>query len=110
LWTTQICSCRNYLAVLVVNARARYDDASVSGRDYPADHPRVDVDGRLHIRALLAAYVIANGSPSSVTRVPAKEMGDVVTELERAANFHRSFAELCETAERRLLDVAMSAA
>jgi hypothetical protein len=38
-------------------------------------------------------------------------MGDVVTELGRAADFHRSFAELCETAERRLLDVvAMSAA
>jgi hypothetical protein len=64
-----------------------------------------------HLRALLAAYVIANGSPSSVTRVPVKEMGDVVTELGRAADFHRSFAELCETAERRLLDVvAMSAA
>ena len=63
-----------------------------------------------HLRALLAAYVIADGSPSSVARVPAKEMGDVVTELGRAANFHRSFAELCETAERRLLDVAMSAA
>jgi hypothetical protein len=63
-----------------------------------------------HLRALLAAYVIANGSPSSVTRVPAREMGDVVTELGRAANFHRSFAELCETAERRLLDVAMNAA
>ena len=54
-----------------------------------------------HLRALLAAYVIANGSPSSVMRVPAKEMGDVVTELGRAADFHRSFAELCETAERR---------
>jgi len=62
-----------------------------------------------HLRTLLAAYVIANGSPSSVARVPAREMGDVVTELERAANFHHSFAELCETAERRLLDVAMSA-
>ena len=63
-----------------------------------------------HLRALLAAYVIANGSLSSVTRVPAKEMGDVVTELSRAANFHRSFAELCETAERRLIDVAIGAA
>ena len=63
-----------------------------------------------HLRALLAAYVIANGSRSSVTRLPAKEMGDVVTELGRAADFHRSFAELCETAERRLLDVAMRAA
>jgi len=40
---------------------------------------------------------------------PAKEMGDVVTELGNAAYFHRGFAELCETAER-LLDVAMSAA
>jgi hypothetical protein len=63
-----------------------------------------------HLRALLAAYVIANGSPSSVARVPAKEMGDVVTELGRAANFHRSFAELCETAERRLVNVAIGAA
>jgi hypothetical protein len=61
-------------------------------------------------RALHAAYVIANGYRSSVTRVLAKEMGDVVTELGRAAESHRSFAELCETAERRLLDVAMSAA
>ncbi len=63
-----------------------------------------------HLRALLAAYVIANGSPSSVAQVPAKEMGEVVTELGRVADFHRSFAELCETAERRLLDIAMSAA
>jgi len=62
-----------------------------------------------HLRALLAAYVIANGSPSSVARVPAKEMGDVVTDLGLAANFHRAFAELCETAERRLIDVATSA-
>ena len=62
-----------------------------------------------HLRTLLAAYVIANGSPSSVARVPAKEMGNVVMDLGRAADFHRGFAELCETAERRLLDVAMSA-
>jgi hypothetical protein len=64
----------------------------------------------LHLRALLVAYVLANGSASSMARLPAKEMGNVVTERGRAANFHRSFAELCETAERRLLDVAMSAA
>jgi hypothetical protein len=63
-----------------------------------------------HVRALLAAYVIANGSPSSVAHLPAREMGSVVTELGRAADFHRGFAELCETAERRLRDVAMSAA
>jgi hypothetical protein len=47
---------------------------------------------------------------NSTHNCKAKEMGNVVTELGRAANFHRSFAELCETAERRLLDVAMSAA
>ena len=52
---------RSYLTVLVVNARARYDDASVSGRDCPADHPREEIDGDSHLRALLAAYVIANG-------------------------------------------------
>jgi hypothetical protein len=63
-----------------------------------------------HLRALLAAYVLANGSASSVARLPAKDMGDVVSELGRAANFHRSFAELCERAERRLIDVAISAA
>jgi hypothetical protein len=34
--------------------------------------------------------------------------GSVVTELGRAANFHRVFAELCETAERRLLDAAIT--
>jgi hypothetical protein len=62
-----------------------------------------------HLRALLAAYVIANGSRSSVGRVPAKEMGDVMIDLGRAANFHRSFAELCETAERRLFDVVIGA-
>ena len=62
-----------------------------------------------HLRALLAAYVIANGSPTSVARVPAKEMGDVVTDLGQAASFHRAFAELCETAERRLIDVAIRA-
>ena len=62
-----------------------------------------------HLRALLAAYVITNGSRSSMKRVPAKEMGDVMTDLGRAANFHRSFAELCETAERRLFDVVIGA-
>ena len=62
-----------------------------------------------HLRALLMAYVLANGSASSMARLPAKDMGNLVTELGRAANFHRSFAELCETAERRLLDVAISA-
>jgi hypothetical protein len=63
-----------------------------------------------HLRVLLAAYVVANGSPSTVTRVPAREMGDVVTELGLAAEFHRSFAELCETAERRLINVAIGVA
>ena len=63
-----------------------------------------------HLRALLAAYVIANGSASSTARLPAKDMGPVVTELGWAANFHRSFAELCETAERRLVDAAIGAA
>ena len=77
----------------------------------PPTHDEWAAMANSHLRALLAAYVIANGSPSSVTRVPAKEMGEVVTELGRAADFHRCFAELCETAERRLLDVAaMSAA
>jgi hypothetical protein len=61
-----------------------------------------------HLRALLAAYVLANGSASSMAGLPAKEMGSVVTELGSAANFHRVFAELCETAERRLLDVAIA--
>jgi hypothetical protein len=61
-----------------------------------------------HLRALLVAYVLANGSASSMTRLPAKEMGNVVTDLGRAANFHRVFAELCETAERRLLDAAIT--
>jgi hypothetical protein len=37
----------------------------------------------------------------------AREMGNVVTELGRAAHFHRVFAELCETAERRLLDASL---
>jgi hypothetical protein len=61
-----------------------------------------------HLRALLAAYVLANGSALSMARLPAREMGSVVTELGRAANFHRVFAELCETAERRLLDAAIT--
>ena len=96
---------QNYLTVLVVNVRARYDDVSVSGRDYPADHPRMDLDGKLPPSRAARRLRHRNGSPSSVTRLPAKEMGDVVTELGRAADFHRSFAEFCETAERRLLDV-----
>lgn len=63
-----------------------------------------------HLRALLVAYVVVNGSASSTARLPAKDMGKVVTELGRAADFHRSFAELCETAERRLIDAAIGAA
>ena len=61
-----------------------------------------------HLQALLVAYVLVNGSASSMARLPAKEMGNVVTDLGRAANFHRVFAELCETAERRLLDAAIT--
>ena len=61
-----------------------------------------------HLRALLVAYLLANGSASSMARLPAREMGSLATELGRAANFHRAFADLCDTAERRLIDVAIS--
>jgi hypothetical protein len=60
-----------------------------------------------HLRALRCAYVLANGSTWAMARLPAREMGNVVTELGRAAHFHRVFAELCETAERRLLDASL---
>ena len=40
-----------------------------------------------HLRALLVAYVVVNGSASSTARLPAKDMGKVVTELGRAADF-----------------------
>jgi hypothetical protein len=61
-----------------------------------------------HLRALRCAYVLANGSASAVARLPAKDMANVVTELGRAASFHRLFADLCETAERRLIDASLS--
>ena len=60
-----------------------------------------------HLRALRLAYVIVNGSPSAFPRGPAKQMANVATALGQAAQFHRAFAELCETAEKRLIDASL---
>jgi hypothetical protein len=60
-----------------------------------------------HLRALRLAYVIANGSASALAGGPAKQMANMATMLGQAAQFHRAFAELCETAEKRLIDASL---
>ena len=57
-----------------------------------------------HLHALRCAFVLVNGSASAMALLPTKDQADVVSRLGEAANFHRVFAELCDTAERRLLD------
>ena len=60
-----------------------------------------------HLRGLRLAYVIANGSPSALAGGPAKQMTNVPTMLGQAAQFHRAFAELCETAEKHVTDASL---
>ena len=60
-----------------------------------------------HLRALRLAYVIANGSSSAFASGRAKQMANMATILGQAAQFHRAFAELCETAEKRLIDASL---
>src|SRR6185437_7412902 len=60
-----------------------------------------------HLRALRLAYVIANGSGLVLVGRPAKQTANVATGLGLAAQFHRAFAELCETAEKRLIDASL---
>jgi hypothetical protein len=43
----------------------------------------------------------------ALARGPAKEMANVAAMLGQAAEFHRAFAELCETAEKRLIDASL---
>jgi hypothetical protein len=62
-----------------------------------------------HLRALRCAFVLVNGSASAMSRLPSKGKADVVSRLGDAANFHRAYAELCEMAERRLLDECLRA-
>ena len=57
-----------------------------------------------HLRALRLAYVIANGYLSAFAFEPTTPMANVATALGQAAQFHRAFAELCEAAERLLID------
>jgi hypothetical protein len=61
-----------------------------------------------HLLTLRVAFVFANAPASKFDGLPAGSMGNVVTMLVEAANFHRTFAELCEAAERRLLDAAIT--
>lgn len=61
-----------------------------------------------HLHALRCAFVLANGSASAMANLPASEMGNVVIALGQAAHFHRVYAELCETAERRLIDASLA--
>jgi hypothetical protein len=60
-----------------------------------------------HLRALRLAYVIANSSASALAGGLQKQMANVATMLGQAAQFHRAFAELCETAERLLIDASL---
>lgn len=60
-----------------------------------------------HLRALRLAYVITNGSTSALAGGPARQMANVATMLGQAAQFHRAFAELCEMAEKRLIDAIL---
>jgi hypothetical protein len=60
-----------------------------------------------HLRALRLAYVIANSSASALAGGPQKQMANVATMLGQAAEFHRAIAELCETAERLLIDASL---
>ena len=62
-----------------------------------------------HLHALRCAFVLVNGSASAMARLPMKDQADVVSRLEEAANFHHVFAELCDTAERQLLDESLRA-
>jgi len=62
-----------------------------------------------HLHALRCAFVLVNGSASAMSRLPSKDKADVVSRLGEAANFHRAYAELCEIAERRLLDECLRA-
>jgi hypothetical protein len=59
-----------------------------------------------YLRALRLAYVVANGSALAVAGRRAKQTADMAKKLGRAAPFHRAFAELCETAEKRLIDAS----
>ena len=61
-----------------------------------------------HLRSLRMAYVIANGSPSALPGGLGKHLANLATILGQAAHFHRTFAELCETAEKRLIDASLS--
>jgi hypothetical protein len=60
-----------------------------------------------HLRALRLAYVIANGTLLALAGRRAKQTAYMATMLGRAARFHRAFAELCETAEKRLIDASL---
>ncbi|HLY00631.1 MAG TPA: hypothetical protein VKR62_18190 [Roseiarcus sp.] len=60
-----------------------------------------------HLRALRLAYVIANGSGFVSVGRPAKQMANVATMLGQAAQSRRAFAELCERAEKRLIDASL---
>ena len=62
-----------------------------------------------HLHALRCAFVLVSGSASAVSRLPSKDKADVVSRLGEAGNFHRAYAELCEIAERRLLDECLRA-
>lgn len=61
-----------------------------------------------HIRALRCAFVLAKGSDSAIADLAASEIGNIVIALGQAAHFHRVYAELCETAERRLIDASVA--
>ena len=62
-----------------------------------------------HLVTLRVAFVFANAPASKLEGLRAGSMGNVATMLGEAANFHRAFGELCETAERRLFDVVIGA-
>jgi plasmid maintenance system antidote protein VapI len=60
-----------------------------------------------HLRALRLAYVIANDSASALVGRRSKRTADMAMKLGQAARFHRAFAELCEMAEKRLIDASL---
>jgi hypothetical protein len=60
-----------------------------------------------HLRALRLAYVIANDSASALVGRRSKRTADMAIKLGQAARFHRAFAELCEIAEKRLIDASL---
>jgi hypothetical protein len=86
--------------------KARHDDKRVC-RYRPAHTAEWAAMADYHLRALRLAYVIANSSASALAGGLQKQMANVATMLGQAAQFHRAFAELCETAERLLIDASL---